>query len=140
VAALSRAWGLEIAEDALRSLGGDAAIAHVAEKAAEAKMLPRGYGLEYVQRLFALGLAAVDVCSRFVPKAYRGRVTLLRVQGSPAREEAMPRDYGWGQHTTRPVSVYIVPGDHETMVQRPHIRELAATLRRALRNTSDINV
>jgi thioesterase domain-containing protein len=38
----------------------------------------------------------------------------------------------WDQYTANPVELYMVPGNHETMFQEPHIQTLAAKMSNCL--------
>ncbi|MDF2629024.1 MAG: tycC3 [Symbiobacteriaceae bacterium] len=48
-----------------------------------------------------------------------------------AREQPGDPELGWQEHQARITTTY-VPGDHDTMLQPPHVRELAAQLRAIL--------
>jgi aspartate racemase len=67
----------------------------------------------------------------FVPLTYRGRVTLFRIHKQPFTRI---RDYelGWRMRALGGVEVHLVPGDHETIMREPHVRELAAQLEECL--------
>jgi thioesterase domain-containing protein len=68
---------------------------------------------------------------RYNPGAYEGRLTLFRARTRPLIHT--PRhDMGWGEVVKGGVDVEVVAGGHSTMLAEPHVRELAAALRRKL--------
>jgi thioesterase domain-containing protein len=58
--------------------------------------------------------------------SYTGRLTLIRAAEQPA---GRPHHLGWDRVVTGGVAVTIAPGDHYTMLQRPHVEALAAQVR-----------
>jgi thioesterase domain-containing protein len=133
---LAKAWGLSIEEENLRSLGEDGAIAHVSGLAHRTGLLAPHLGQTYVQRAYDLGKAANSTALQYSPGLYDGRLTLIRVPPRDDRE-SLPVDYGWSSHSSEPVNVTFVAGEHETLVQPPHVVGVVAALRRALNLSAD---
>ena len=68
---------------------------------------------------------------RYRPGTYDGRLTLFRARTRPLIHT--PRhDLGWGEVVTGGVDVEVVEGGHSTMLAEPHVRQLAAAMRRKL--------
>lgn len=67
----------------------------------------------------------------FVPPTWPGRLTLFRVRRQPLRRVRDPQ-MGWGSRALGGVDVRVIPGGHTTFLREPHVRELAADLRRRL--------
>ena len=44
------------------------------------------------------------------------------------------KDLGWGDLTTEKVEIHEVPGDHLSMVHKPHVKKLAKRLKACLDN------
>jgi thioesterase domain-containing protein len=65
------------------------------------------------------------------PKPYAGRVTLFRAR-TRALFDSSAADLGWSRFAEGGVEIRIIPGHHESMLQEPHVRQLAATLEDAL--------
>ncbi|HEB83354.1 MAG TPA: alpha/beta fold hydrolase, partial [Gammaproteobacteria bacterium] len=71
---------------------------------------------------------------------YHGKITMLRVQniddyeytGYKEHPELSNPTFGWDKLSSHEVDVHFVPGTHMTMVAKPHVQELAKTLRRCL--------
>jgi amino acid adenylation domain-containing protein len=64
----------------------------------------------------------------YVPQVYPKRITLLKtsVQSSIAERDL---SMGWNQLTVGGTEIYTIPGNHLTMLRKPHIQVLAAQLR-----------
>ncbi|HUR45836.1 MAG TPA: HAD-IIIC family phosphatase [Candidatus Saccharimonadales bacterium] len=65
--------------------------------------------------------------SSYVPKAYPGRVTLIRTRGQPFFCSLDPK-YGWSELAEGGVDVRIIPGSHEKIFVEPDVKFLAQTL------------
>ncbi|HKQ36784.1 MAG TPA: amino acid adenylation domain-containing protein, partial [Verrucomicrobiae bacterium] len=71
---------------------------------------------------------------KYQPKPYEGRVTLFRSRAHQLMSSYDPQ-YGWGEFALGGVTVKVVPGAHERIVQEPNVKELAAQLGRILEET-----
>ena len=67
----------------------------------------------------------------YVPRAYPGRITLIRAGIQPLFGAHLP-DLGWGELAGRGVEVHEVPANHLTFVREPHVQVLAKRLAAAL--------
>jgi thioesterase domain-containing protein/acyl carrier protein len=79
---------------------------------------------EPVRRLLA---AQYQALRDYVPRAYPGRVTLFRARTRPLFRLHAP-DLAWGPLAGGGLEIFGVPGNHETMLKPPHVRELADAL------------
>src|SRR6185295_15748114 len=68
---------------------------------------------------------------KYYPKPYSGRITLFRSRAHQLMSSYDPQ-YGWGEFAQGGVTVKVVPGAHERIVQEPNVKELAAQLGRIL--------
>lgn len=64
-------------------------------------------------------------------KPYPGRISLFRAQKGPAKIRS-DRYGGWGSVGGQGVDVYEVPGTHMSMLEQPHVQNLAAAISRCL--------
>lgn len=67
----------------------------------------------------------------FVPPRSRVRIAVLRARRQGwyrVRDDSL----GWRARTTGPVEIHVVPGDHESLLRRPHVEELGRVLRQRL--------
>jgi thioesterase domain-containing protein/acyl carrier protein len=65
------------------------------------------------------------------PQRYAGHVALFRSRGHPLVCSFDPQ-YGWGELATGGVTVKIVPGAHESILEEPHVRVVAKELQKLL--------
>lgn len=69
--------------------------------------------------------------SNFVPRTYKGRITVFPVRRQPLNRIRDPQ-LGWGKLTSAGVEVHIIPGNHETVLREPSVRGLAEELKKCL--------
>jgi len=65
---------------------------------------------------------------KYVPQVYPNPITLLRTSAQPSIAHKDPT-LGWSQVTRGKVEVLRVPGNHLTMLKKPHVQVLAEQLR-----------
>lgn len=82
----------------------------------------------YDQEQRALWEAHIRALLAYHPKPYSGRVVLFRTRGHPLFCSFDPLN-GWGNLVPRGLEVKIVPGVHESMLEEPQVRRLAAELK-----------
>lgn len=73
----------------------------------------------------------------YVPQAYPKRINLFRtkVQSSIAKEDP---SMGWDQLTVGGTEIHHIPGNHLTMLRKPHIQILAAQLRACIEKAQNL--
>ena len=64
-------------------------------------------------------------------QSYPGHVTLFRSRGHPLLC-SFDRTYGWNEFAAGGVTVKIVPGAHEKILEEPHVQVLARELKACL--------
>ncbi len=60
----------------------------------------------------------------YVPKPYTGKVTLFSITDNPLENPGNPMKR-WGKTFIGQLDIVTVPGDHVTMLERPHVAALA---------------
>ena len=75
----------------------------------------------------------------YKPLSYSGRVTVFRASAQPLLAP-LERDHGWGRFVRGGVTVVPIPGNHTTILNPPLVRELAASLERALEEAERLSV
>jgi thioesterase domain-containing protein len=105
-----------------RRLGGGAGGTDV-EEALDVSRYPEAY-----RQRMAAGYAALK---QYVPRHYRGRVTLFRARTQPLLGSHAP-DMGWKRRAAGGVEIHIIPGDHDSIMLEPEVRVLGARLAEAL--------
>jgi amino acid adenylation domain-containing protein/FkbH-like protein len=66
----------------------------------------------------------------FFPKPYPGKLTLFRSRGHQLFC-SFDDQYGWGEFAGE-VEVHVVPGAHESILEEPHVREVAHKIKECL--------
>jgi amino acid adenylation domain-containing protein len=64
---------------------------------------------------------------KYHPKPYSGQVTLFRSRAHQLMSSYDPQ-YGWGEFAKGGVTVKVVPGAHESIVEEPNVKHLAREL------------
>jgi amino acid adenylation domain-containing protein len=122
----------------VRQLDPEAQWRFVLDQAVETGLVPPGLGLETARRFVEVHRLNDAALRRYVPVPYPGELTLFRAaEAAPdtdSTSEAGRADetLGWQSFSTRPVRVAVVPGNHITMMARPHVAILAERLRARL--------
>jgi amino acid adenylation domain-containing protein len=106
-----------------------------------------GYLLEYMRRigfelpttdvlLFRNHMRLFEINSRavsyYTPSPYNGTMTVFRCREASAH---IPPDLGWGKFVRGLLEIHEVPGNHHSMMDYPHVEELAHQLRACLDKT-----
>ncbi|MDR3637142.1 MAG: amino acid adenylation domain-containing protein [Isosphaeraceae bacterium] len=137
-----REYGLDVSLEELAKLGPDAQLPYLWQHALKLGLIgsdvPLGVAQQVLDALKRLFHHHMVLASRYVPRPYPGRITLLRPSDAPFAV-ATSRDRGWGRLAAE-VDVHFVPGQHHSMVKEPHVRALAkvleACVERSLENTA----
>jgi thioesterase domain-containing protein len=82
------------------------------------------------RRLWDVHLRAA---ARYAPSVYPGRVTVLRTELHPFLCSFDPT-FGWAEYARGGVTVKVVTGAHESILNEPHVQAVAAELNRCLEN------
>jgi len=80
-----------------------------------------------IHRLMKIFYANSRAVLKYVPQPYPNAIALFRTSESPRKSD--DSTLGWNQLTTSNVQVHFVPGNHLTMLRKPHIQVLAEQLR-----------
>jgi thioesterase domain-containing protein len=81
----------------------------------------------------ALGvtLTLYTVWHRYASETYAGRLVLLNAADRPPEYDT-DRTLGWSRYAHGPIDVHVVPGDHRSIMQPPHVGALAEQIRTCL--------
>lgn len=108
----------------LRDLSDDARLVRLAESGRRHGSLPVELSLAELQRLFRVFRCNVRAMWSYRGGGYPGRVTLFRSMDVPDGYDPL---YGWNAFVDE-LELEPIPGDHFTMMARPHLDVLAARL------------
>jgi amino acid adenylation domain-containing protein len=81
--------------------------------------------------MFRLFLLHVRETLEYQPRAYDGRITVLKCTRLGGRNRKDPT-FGWGLLAAGGVDVHELPGEHLTLLRQPYVQLLADRLRRSL--------
>jgi thioesterase domain-containing protein len=135
--------------DVLRTLGPEARLQFIRDRAVETGLLPESTSVAWLSRLERGYRARREAAVRYVSRAYDGPVTLFRAElaETDGRDEATKPEeandsekeatFGWTAVCSRPVEVVFVPGSHNSMMQEPNVGELAHRLTACLNAIND---
>jgi amino acid adenylation domain-containing protein len=118
--------GTTLSEERLHKCSPEELLAYVMEQARASEVLPPDMELSDLSRRYRVFKTNVRAMLDYVPQAYAGRVALFTA-GEGASERPDP-SYGWSRVATAALEIYGVPGDHFSMVRRPHVETLASRL------------
>ncbi|WP_418960768.1 non-ribosomal peptide synthetase [Streptomyces tritici] len=113
----------------LRGMTDEEHLDHLLGLARASDYLPPDAGREQIAHVLELWEANLRLLWNFRPRPVSGRVTLIR-----AAEETHDPAGAWRELTGRDLDVRTVPGNHYSMMRRPHIEGVARVLDEVLRD------
>jgi thioesterase domain-containing protein/acyl carrier protein len=127
-----RYFGLSLdPRDALARLPKNELLERVLEHAKSAGLMPSDIEVSQAQPFIELCKADFRATRNYDLRRYPGRITLFKAGHELAGSSSDPT-LGWSEWAAEGVDVHIVPGNHATMVYKPHVEVLAETLRACL--------
>jgi len=125
-----------VSVDHLRRLGDmDAQLVYFVEQTNEAGLLP-GLDLRVVRNWARGFLAHRKIRHAYDPRPFAGRITLLRAIEGNVLRTADP-SLGWSSLAAGGLGIVEVPGNHDSVVQLPHVQTLARKLAEVLGASGD---
>jgi acyl transferase domain-containing protein/thioesterase domain-containing protein len=134
--------------ETLAKLDPEARLRDMLEQLGERRLAASDAALGDVRRLFELFRANVTALWRYRPGSYDGPMQVLRARDTPGgnllQALSIPflkhvlsayladPSFGWRSLCEKRPTVHIVPGNHYTMLDEPHIGTLAAKIKRLL--------
>jgi surfactin family lipopeptide synthetase C len=94
----------------------------------------------YIRGIIKQTRARHTAVRRYKPEVFSGKLTLIRCIDRAEIEREIEKwgvrtdesGYGWTSLSTEQLDVYDVPGSHVTMIQKPHVKDLAERILLAL--------
>ena len=87
--------------------------------------------------LFAVFKANMEAAYCYKPQRYSGKLSVFY-----ARENIinviLNRTLGWKKFAVNGIETHEIPGDHHTMIQKPHVLILARKLTHCMNNAQEI--
>jgi len=127
-----RYFGLSLdLRDSLARLPKHELLERVLEHAKRAGLMPSDIEVSQARPFIELCKADFRATQNYVLHRYPGRITLFTAGQELAGTSSDPT-LGWSQWAAAGVEVHVVPGNHATMVYKPHVEVLAEKLRACL--------
>ncbi len=118
---------IPLTPEELAPLGTEEQLAYAVEKARSADPTG-GLSLEEARRLFRVLRANVAALFEYAPRPYAGRLLFFRARVRRPFDPPRP-ELPWIELAERGAEVLIVPGDHQTMHDPPHLETMAERLK-----------
>jgi thioesterase domain-containing protein/acyl carrier protein len=118
-------------EDSLARIPKHELLERVLEHAKRAGLMPSDIEVSHAQPFIELCKADFGATRNYVLHHYSGRITLFKATQDFAGTASDPT-LGWSEWAAAGVDVHVVPGNHATMVYKPHVEVLAEELRACL--------
>ncbi|NOZ56810.1 MAG: amino acid adenylation domain-containing protein, partial [Calditrichaeota bacterium] len=99
----------------------------VLKKAKKARLLPPNVRDEQFGDYVRLLKTEMMAWKKYQFKPYPGKIVVFRSSERPETQDE-PWDLGWGQLAQGGVEVFVVPGNHNTILWKPNVEELAEVL------------
>jgi thioesterase domain-containing protein/acyl carrier protein len=103
----------------------------ILKQAQMAHLIPSTTDIATLRNLLKLYETNVLAMFNYTPQIFRGSVTLFKAR-ERLREEIQDPALGWNELVTGGLQIYEVPGNHFTIMRRPHLEILAESLRNCL--------
>jgi amino acid adenylation domain-containing protein len=130
-----RYFGLSLdPQDALVRLPKHELLRRVLEHAKRAGLMPADIEVSHAEPFIELCKADFRATRNYVMHHYPGRITLFKA-GEELGGASSDPTLGWSEWATGGVDLHVVPGNHATMVYKPHAEVLAGKLRACLDQT-----
>jgi len=122
---------LKFSDHEFERLRPDEQLRYLFECAQTSNIMPPDIELNQVQHMYQIFKINVGAALSYMPQSKAGRIMLFRPEEySMANEQIGPA--GWESFATEGVELYVVPGNHFTMVREPFVKTLASQLRTCL--------
>jgi thioesterase domain-containing protein len=127
-----RYFGLSLdPRDALARLPKHELLERVLDHAKRAGLMPSDIEVSQAQPFIELCKADFKATQNYILHRYPGRITLFKA-GQELEGISSDPTLGWNEWAAHGVDVHVVPGNHATMVYKPHVEVLANRLRACL--------
>ena len=114
-------------DDELRGLGPEEQLAHAVARAEAAGGLPAGFDAAEAGRFFRVLRANVGALFAYEPRTYEGPVLFFRARERRPHDPPRP-ELPWIDLAAGGIEIHVVPGDHATRHEPPHVQAMAARL------------
>ena len=96
------------------------------EQAKQKNLLPQDFDLAQADRLVKIDKLNIQAAKNYKPQYYSGSIVLFQ-----ASETDADAKFTWNKLVEN-IETYVVPGNHQNMVEPPHVQTLAQKLQKSL--------
>jgi thioesterase domain-containing protein len=122
---------IALAPGELRGLDPEGQLTCAVDRMQAEGTLPPGFDFAETRRLLAVLRNNIAALFAYDLQAYDGRALFFRAVERRPQDPARP-ELPWIDLATGGIEIHVVPGNHATMHEPPHVRILAERLRRCL--------
>jgi amino acid adenylation domain-containing protein len=129
------AKSLNVSDETLKALAPDEQLNYFKEQLQMVNFLPPDVGIKQVRGFIQVFKTNHQIASVYMPQSvYPAQITLFKASEidavSDANSETLDEPgLGWDKFSAQPLDIHLVPGDHNTMLNEPHVQVLAQQLR-----------
>ncbi|MBW4630461.1 MAG: amino acid adenylation domain-containing protein [Iphinoe sp. HA4291-MV1] len=126
---------LNLSEEALKVLDPMEQLNYFKEQLQIVNLLPPDVGIKQLRGLMQVYKTNFQTVSVYMPQAiYPAQVAFFKASESNANSEILDElGLGWNKFSAQPLDIHLVPGDHITMLNEPHVQVLAERLRACIK-------
>jgi amino acid adenylation domain-containing protein len=117
---------LDLCLEQLRELRPEEQLIYVVEQAKQKNLLPQDFDLAQADRLVKIDKLNIQAAKNYKPQYYSGSIVLFQ-----ASETDADAKFTWNKLVEN-IETYVVPGNHQNMVEPPHVHTLAQKLQKSL--------
>ena len=121
---------LDLNLEELRSLEGDGLLTYMVSKAKQRNMIPEYFDLAQARHLLMIQRLNTQAGVNYKPQYFPGSITLFQASIIDVQPEL-----GWDK-LAQDIETVLVPGDHYSMVDPPHVEILAQLIQESLERAS----
>lgn len=121
-----------LSENELRQMDAEERLKFVLKKARKARVVPLFIRFKDFRHYVEVIDVQTQAWRRYSPKPYSGLITVFRTEESRKKYAHEP-DLGWQANTNAKVELVDIPGDHITMLDEPHVANLAREIKERMR-------
>ncbi|MDF5725105.1 MAG: amino acid adenylation domain-containing protein, partial [Rhizonema sp. PD37] len=123
---------LDLCLDELRQLAPDDRLIYVMEQAKQKNLVPKDFDLAQARHRLTIYKLESQARENYKPQYYSGSVVLFKAsEKNKYLENYIDIEFFWNQLVEQ-VETYLVPGNHENMVEQPHVQILAQQIQKSL--------
>jgi len=111
----------------------DSQLKYVLRKAKKAKQFPKHIRFNQFKNYVKILKIQQDAWRDYTPKQISNKLILIKSKERHGRIDQTD-DLGWSKLTNKDVEIYETPGDHNTMLHQPKVKELAKLIKKVVAN------